>query len=68
MFLTQGGGNVQSSLAMLEDSQSTHVMQILGEMLKKKYPKFDSKRLSIDDVLVWELWPCFIKIHGKEYH
>ena len=33
--------------------------------MKKKYPNFDSRELSIDDILAWELWPCFIKIHGK---
>ena len=62
---TQGGKNVEYSLAQLADSQSTYLMKVLGEMLNKKYPHFTSKSFSIDDLLAWELWPCFIKIYGK---
>ena len=67
-FCTQGGRNVESSLALLADSRSTYLMEALGEILNKKYPHFDAKTFSIDDIFSWELWPCFIKIYGKEHY
>ena len=34
-------------------------------MLKKKYPNFSCHQFSIDDILSWELWPTFLKMHGR---
>ena len=39
--------------------------QLLGNMLKKKYPNFETENsLSLDDILTWELWPGFMKIYS----
>ena len=39
--------------------------QLLGDMLKKKYPNFETENsLSLDDILTWELWPGFMKIYS----
>ena len=43
---------------------------LLGKLLKKKYPKLhpdnqDQIVISFDDLLDWELWPNFIKLYGK---
>ena len=55
------------SVSKLE--QSKNLSKLLGSMLKKKYPNFNSHQFSIHDILLWELWPTFLKMHGgSEYY
>ena len=45
--------------------QSEHVSELLSNMLKRKYPKYNADdSLNIDDILGWELWHGFMKIYG----
>ena len=44
--------------------QSKHIGNLLGNMLKKKYPCVVHE-LSLDDLLHWNLWPNFMKIFGE---
>ena len=37
--------------------------KLLGELLQKKYHD-GTKAISFDELLIWELWPSFIKIYG----
>lgn len=34
---------------------------LLGDILKKKY---SNRKLSIDDILEWKVWPGFMRIFG----
>ena len=51
--------------SVLKLEQSKNLSKLLGSMLKKKYSNFSSHRFSIDDILSWELWPTFLKMHGR---
>ena len=61
----QGEDTAENSLTKLQHSK--HMADLLGNMLKKKYPNFNMKQFSIDDILEWKLWPGFMKIYGKYY-
>ena len=45
--------------------QSKNISSILENVLKKKYPQFDSNHFGIKDVLEWDLWPIFIRMYGE---
>ena len=45
---------------------SDKVLSLLNKLLNNKYPKFaDSKKLQIQEILAWKLWPNFVKILGE---
>lgn len=40
---------------------------IFSEVLKRQYPDIQEKdEITLDDLLEWQLWPCFIDILGKD--
>lgn len=48
------------------NTKSTRAVHVLGGILKKKYPNFDpNQAIPLTDLLDWELWPGFIRIHGR---
>ncbi len=53
-------------LEELAASHSKLMGQVLGTLLKKKYPQWSSDKddLTLDDLLNWHYWPAFIRIHG----
>ena len=47
--------------------KSTRVVNLLGNILLKKYPKFCAYHahvVPLADLLEWELWPAYITIYG----
>ena len=45
--------------------QSARVVNLLGNILTKKYPKFgENPTLPLMDLLEWDLWPAYISIYG----
>jgi len=45
-------------------TESRHVGELLGRILRKRYPGL-TETISIEDLLGWNLWPNFIQIYGK---
>ena len=46
-------------------NKSKHVIKLLGNILKKKYPSSDeSQTVPFTDLLEWDLWPGFISLYG----
>ena len=47
------------------NTKSMRVVKLLGDILKKKYPNFrNDKAIPLIDLLEWDLWPGFLKIHN----
>ena len=47
------------------ETRSTRVVNLLGDMLMRKYPYFhENPAVPLDDLLEWELWPAYITIYG----
>jgi len=50
-------------------TESRRVGELLGRILKKRYPDLKKNlkniTISFDDLLGWNLWPNFIQIYGK---
>ena len=64
--IVQGERTAEDSLTKLQHSK--HMAELLGNMLKKKYPNFNTRQFNIDDILEWKLWHGFMKIYGKYNH
>ena len=54
-----------SAESRLKLERSNHISSLLENVLKKKYPHFDSKNFTIEDILEWDLWPIFMRMYGK---
>ncbi len=53
----------------LAATHSKRMGEVLGALLKKKYPQLDYQvPPSLNELLAWQLWPNFIKIHGTGCH
>ena len=49
----------------MTSSKSARVINALGNILKRKYPNFSQEeKFPLENLLDWDLWPGFIKIHG----
>ena len=47
------------------NTKSMRVVRVLGVFLKKKYPNFrNDVAISLIDLLEWDPWPGFLKIHN----
>ena len=44
-------------------TKSERMLAYLGDILRKKYPNLKVE-LPLDELLDWDLWPGFLKIHG----
>lgn len=45
-------------------SQKKNVGKIIGNILERHYPG-DIGEISFEDLLTWDMWQTFIKIHSK---
>ena len=53
------------SIERIMTSKSARVINALGIILKRKYPNFSQEEeFPFRNLLDWDLWPGFIKIHG----
>ena len=47
------------------ETRSACVVNLLGNMLMRKYPTFhENHAVPLADLLEWELWPAYITIYG----
>ena len=64
LYLTQSRYNTRS-IERIMTSKSARVIDALGSILKRKYPNFSQEEeFPLKNLLDWDLWPGFIKIHG----
>lgn len=56
-----------SQIDALMEKESERIGKLISRILITKYPKItrNSVRVSFDDLMDWEFWPCFIKIFCK---
>jgi len=46
--------------------KKSHIGQIFDKILGDHYSDYESaKEITFDDLLNWDMWPTFIKIHSK---
>ena len=66
-FGLQGGDEAVSQINELVEKESERIGKLTSQILIKKYPNSASNiyRVSFDDLMNWEFWPCFIKIYCK---
>ena len=49
----------------MNQSRSKKLVELLENILKKKFPNFDDKsEIPFKDLLEWDMWPGFLKIYG----
>ena len=61
------GGSMYSSYNFdkFTETRSARVVNLLGDMLMRKYPNFlENSEVPLADLLEWELWPAYITIYG----
>ena len=60
----KGGVDAVSQIDALMEKESERIGKLISRILITKYPKItrNSVRVSFDDLMDWEFWPCFIKI------
>ena len=65
LTFTQSRYNTRSIERIMTSSKSARVINALGNILKRKYPNFSQEeKFPLENLLDWDLWPGFIKIHG----
>ena len=65
LYLTQSRYIATRSIERIMTSKSARVINALGIILKRKYPNFSQEEeFPLKNLLDWDLWPGFIKIHG----
>ena len=52
--------------SLMHDSNNMTVGNLLSGLIRKKY-RNGAAAVNFDELLQWDLWPCFIKFYGK-YH
>ena len=65
LYLAQSRYITTRSIERIMTSKSARVINALGSILKKKYPKFSQKEeFPLRSLLEWDLWPGFMNIYG----
>ena len=67
-ILYQDGKEVLDQINELVQKESDRIGKLIGCILLKKYPGAASSafKVTFNDLMEWDVWPCFIKISGKE--
>ena len=66
LFCLQKARYNAKSIEQLQLSESRKVVGIFGNLLRKKYPKFQ-RAIPFNELLDWHLWPGFLRIIGRYY-
>ena len=65
--LRSGHSSYMYNFDKFTETKSARVVNLLGNMLMRKYPKFDENpEVPLADLLEWEVWPAYITIYGMK--